>query len=225
MKPLKGGSDIEMPHVPRSIMAWSFGSDRHSQVYLLVGTGNGQLVSLRLNTKRDVIDMSSRRITSLGDQPVRLCAYHVDGKNVVMATGNRTVLLSPKQQRITQHHVNVKVRLICTSAPMQILIMSTEYPKRSRVQYKIVPRQHPFQPSDWPHCCKNCRIRETQGGYCRFSQPLHLLWLRLSRYLSAPISPSPWPIIKKLMHLQLVACVPSHHKRECPTSLQALSSL
>ena len=114
LQPLKGAADIEVPHVPRSIMAWSFGSGHHSQVNLLIGTGNGQLVTLRLNDTRDGIDMSSRRTISLGERPVHLCTCIADGNSVVMATGSRTVLLSSNKQRITQHHVNIKVRLVYT---------------------------------------------------------------------------------------------------------------
>lgn len=118
LQPLKGGTDIEVPHFSRSIMTWSFGSGHHSQVYLLIGTGNGQLVTLRLNNTRDGIDLSSRRTTSLGERPVRLCTCVVDGNSVVMATGNRTVLLSSNKQRITQHHVNIKVRFVCIHLSM-----------------------------------------------------------------------------------------------------------
>lgn len=109
LRPVTGVDNIEMPHVPRSIMAWSFGSGAQQQVYLLVGTGNGQLVSLRLFGKRHTIDMSSRYSTSLGDRPVRLYHCRVDGTKVAMAVGSRTVILSSNSQRIAHHHVGIKV--------------------------------------------------------------------------------------------------------------------
>ena len=105
-----GCTKIQLPHVPRSIMAWSF-SASNDQVHLLIGTGHGQLVSLKLNyTKVLSIDMSSRRSISLGDRPVSLQRCAVDGRTVVMATGGRTIIMSWSNGRIAQHHVNVKVR-------------------------------------------------------------------------------------------------------------------
>lgn len=90
-------------------MAWSFGTSKN-QFHLLAGTGNGQLVSLKLNFSKVLsIDPSSRRSTSLGDRPVSLKRCALNGSDVVMATGARTITLSWNNGRIAQHHVNVKV--------------------------------------------------------------------------------------------------------------------
>ncbi|KIM30042.1 hypothetical protein M408DRAFT_22463 [Serendipita vermifera MAFF 305830] len=102
-----GSTGIQMPHVPRSIMAWSFGASAH-QIQLLVGTGNGNLVTLKVSSGKATIDMSSRRTTSLGDRPVYLYRCVVDEKTVVIATGGRTIVMSWNNGRVAQHHVNVK---------------------------------------------------------------------------------------------------------------------
>lgn len=91
-------------------MAWSFGAT-DKQIQLLVGTGNGLLVTLKVSSGKAAVDMSSRRSTSLGDRPVYLYRCIVDGKVVVLATGGRTIIMSWSNGRITQHHVNVKVGL------------------------------------------------------------------------------------------------------------------
>jgi len=104
-----GLTKVQMSHVPRSIVMWSFGAS-NDNVHLLVGTGSGQLVSFKVNTTRILaVDMSSRRSISLGDRPVHLQICVVDNKSVVIATSIRTVIISCSNGRITQHHINVKV--------------------------------------------------------------------------------------------------------------------
>lgn len=110
LNPLAGADTIEVPHVPRSIMAWQFGSGSSDYLNLLVGTGNGQLISLKLDSNSNVVDLSSRRTTSLGDRPVFLQECHTEGKRALLATGGRTVLIAERNGRILQDTVNIKVR-------------------------------------------------------------------------------------------------------------------
>ncbi|PVF94630.1 hypothetical protein CPB86DRAFT_765387 [Serendipita vermifera] len=99
---------IEMPHVPRSILASSFRSGTQERNHLFVGLGNGKLVSLRLNGSKLLSDTNSRRTISLGDRAVHVHRCLVDNNHVVMASGSRSVLLSWSNGRIQQHHVNIK---------------------------------------------------------------------------------------------------------------------
>lgn len=110
LNPLAGAEKIEMPHVPRSIMAWQFGSGSSDHLSLLVGTGNGQIVTLKLDSNSKTVDLASRRTTSLGDRPVSLQECPVDGGRAIMAIGSRTVLMTGNNGRVMQHAVNVKVR-------------------------------------------------------------------------------------------------------------------
>jgi hypothetical protein len=112
LNPLAGADSIEVPHVPRSIMAWQFGSGSSDYLGLLIGAGNGQLLTLKLDSNSKTVALSSRRTTSLGDRPVFLQECYTHGRRAVLATGGRTVLITEKNGRILQDTVNVKVSSI-----------------------------------------------------------------------------------------------------------------
>lgn len=101
------GEDIETPHTPHSVLAWNFG-DRKEGLYLLVGTGNGHILSVKLKETKNRVLATSRRTVVLGDRPVLLHRCSIAGAEVIMATGSRAMLLSWSNGRIAQHHVNIK---------------------------------------------------------------------------------------------------------------------
>lgn len=102
------GEDIETPHTPHSVLAWNFG-EKEDGLHLLIGTGNGHIVSVKLKKNKNRLLATNRRTVILGDRPVMLHRCTIKGVEVIMATGSRAIILSWSNGRIAQHHVNVKV--------------------------------------------------------------------------------------------------------------------
>ena len=103
------GEDIETPHTPLSVLAWNFNENKEG-LHLLIGTGIGHIVSVKLQETKHRVVAASRRTITLGDRPVMLHRCNINGVEVIMATGSRAILLSWSNGRIAQHHVNVKVQ-------------------------------------------------------------------------------------------------------------------
>ncbi|KAG8811741.1 hypothetical protein FRC18_003310, partial [Serendipita sp. 400] len=101
-------AEIEVPHVPLSIVPWEHDFPVVHRFHLLVGTGNGHVVTMRLRSKGSSFDIGERRLIYLGERPVHLQKYVDQGKENVIATGKRAVILSRSNRSVVQHHINIK---------------------------------------------------------------------------------------------------------------------
>ncbi|KAG8793975.1 hypothetical protein FRC16_010750 [Serendipita sp. 398] len=101
-------AEIEVPHVPLSIVPWEHDFPVVHRFHLLIGTGNGHIVTMRLRSKGASFDIGERRLIYLGERPVHLQKYVDQGKENVIATGKRAVILSRSNRSVVQHHINIK---------------------------------------------------------------------------------------------------------------------
>ncbi len=102
----------EMTGLPRSLLIVDFEEGKStSRRYLVVGQATGRVVAIPFVDK--ALDLTDKRIITLGDSPVLLTKCCVEGRPTVLATGSRSTLLSWKKDGIFFSPLLLKV---CYSA-------------------------------------------------------------------------------------------------------------
>jgi len=110
-----------MTGLPRSLLIVDFEEGKStSRRYLVVGQATGRVVAIPFVDK--ALDLTDKRIITLGDSPVLLTKCCVEGRPTVLATGSRSTLLSWKKDGIFFSPLLLKDTI--TAAPLQ----SATYP-------------------------------------------------------------------------------------------------
>ncbi|KAF9013379.1 CPSF A subunit region-domain-containing protein [Cyathus striatus] len=144
------------PAVIRSVMLFNFGTDKGKGCeYLLVGLGDGSAVYYNWKTGSGARELKDKKVIPLGNRPVSLTSCEADGKLAVLASGDRSTMLSWEKERLSQYPIMSKgvisASRLNTRSFCNALILATSKNLsvgRARNLDKMHIRSIPFGPDD-----------------------------------------------------------------------------